>query len=323
MLIENPKTYTNHEVETIFFRPSFCGKSAEEMGVHVIYNMPMPTTVQVFANKGRVLEPFESGWSGSATTKQMQTTVAMNRVKAESSYSAEEYFSTVFEMITNSSDVNLGDLTGTELEKAETELFRKAIAAEVYATMWFGDENSEFSTYDTFNGFVPTLIRTAVDDGKNAHYEVVSENPEKSAVQIFRDAWDKASATVRSLASEGNLAFYVSSDIYDDYQFYLDDNGTNSAYIDMQSGRQKLCYHGIPVIEVPINTTNSDILGSFCILTDSRNLVLALNTASSPENEVRMWYNPDEMENRQRAVFLAGTTIVDLDLVSGFIVSSY
>ena len=111
--------------------------------------------------------------------------------------------------------------------------------------------------------------------------------------------------------------------MYDDYQFYLDENGTNSAYVDMHSGRQKLYYHGIPVIEVPITGANLDSLGSFCLLTDSRNLVLALNTASSPENEVRMWYNPDEMENRQRAVFLAGTAIVDLDLVSGYIVTSY
>ena len=247
----------------------------------------------------------------------------MNRVKAESSYSAEDYFSTVFELITNSSDVNLGDLTGTELEKAETELFRKAIAKEIYATMWFGDENGEFYSYDSFNGFLPTLIRTAVDNGTSTNYQIVQEKPAKTAVQIFRDAWDNASGTIRTLASEGNLAFYVSSDVYDDYQFYLDENGTNSAYVDMQSGRQKLYYHGIPVIEVPITGANLDSLGSFCLLTDSRNLVLALNTASSPENEVRMWYNPDEMENRQRAVFLAGTAIVDLDLVSGYIVTSY
>ena len=32
-----------------------------------------------------------------------------------------------------------------------------------------------------------------------------------------------------------------------------------------------------------------------------------------------MWYNPDEMENRQRVVFLAGTTIVDFALVSAYI----
>ena len=44
---------------------------------------------------------------------------------------------------------------------------------------------------------------------------------------------------------------------------------------------------------------------SFGMLTDRRNLVLAVNTADMPGNEVRMWYNPDEMENRQRAVFMA------------------
>lgn len=38
-----------------------------------------------------------------------------------------------------------------------------------------------------------------------------------------------------------------------------------------------------------------------------------------PENEVRMWYNPDEMENRQRAVFLAGTEILDERLLSACI----
>ena len=50
---------------------------------------------------------------------------------------------------------------------------------------------------------------------------------------------------------------------------------------------------------------------SFCLLTDRRNLVLAVNTADTPGNEVRMWYNPDEMENRQRAVFSAGCEVLD------------
>ena len=40
------------------------------------------------------------------------------------------------------------------------------------------------------------------------------------------------------------------------------------------------------------------------------------NTADMPGNEVRMWYNPDEMENRQRAVFMAGTQILDEALIS-------
>ena len=41
MIIENSKTYNVNEVENLFFRPSFCGKSAEELGVRVLYNMPI------------------------------------------------------------------------------------------------------------------------------------------------------------------------------------------------------------------------------------------------------------------------------------------
>ena len=46
------------------------------------------------------------------------------------------------------------------------------------------------------------------------------------------------------------------------------------------------------------------------------NLVLAVNTSDFPGNEVRMWYNPDLMENRQRAVFMAGCDVLDETLMT-------
>ena len=322
MLIENPKTYTGHEVETIFFRPTFCGKSAEELGVHVLYNMPMPTTVQVLTNKNNILRSFSSGWQGSTTSDKLQKTIPMSRVKAESAYSASDYFSMVFELITNSSDVNMGDLTGTELEKAETELFRKAIAEDIYATMWVGDTRNQFSEYTTFDGFITNLLRCLEESEAECRYTAESDIDNMAVSDILRGAWENASEALRSLASDGHLAFYVSSDIYDAYQFHLDENGSSNAYLDMQGGRQQLCYHGIPLVEVPLAKYSPNGIGSFCILTDRRNLVLALNTSALPENEVRMWYNPDAMENRQRAVFLAGTTVADVELVSGVIVNT-
>ena len=36
----------------------------------------------------------------------------------------------------------------------------------------------------------------------------------------------------------------------------------------------------------------------------------------TPGNEVRMWYNPDLMENRQRAVFMAGCDVLDETLMT-------
>ncbi len=52
------------------------------------------------------------------------------------------------------------------------------------------------------------------------------------------------------------------------------------------------------------------------MLVDKRNMVVAFNTADLPGAEVRMWYNPDEMENRQRAVFMIGCDFIDPNLVT-------
>ena len=64
MLIENPKTYKGTEAENIFFRPLFCGQSAKDLGIRVIYNLPIPTTVQLWSKPENVLQSFSSGWNG-------------------------------------------------------------------------------------------------------------------------------------------------------------------------------------------------------------------------------------------------------------------
>lgn len=127
--IENAKTYTGRDLETVFFRPMLSGPSAEELGIRILYNMPVPTTVQMWERSGDILQRYEtSGWTGGDPAAKRQKTIALSRVKAELGYSASDYFSTVYELVTNRADVNMEDLTGTELERAETELFRRAIA---------------------------------------------------------------------------------------------------------------------------------------------------------------------------------------------------
>lgn len=318
MLIENPKTYKGTEVETIFFRPSFCGKSAEDLGIRVLYNLPLPTTVQVWSKPDNVLQAFSSGWSGGSNATKLQKTIDMHKVKAETAFSADDYFSMVFEKITGSADVNMGDLTGTELEKAETELFRQAIAEGVRATMWLGDTDGEISSFKTFNGFFKAIQKIALNSESDTEY-VYEAMVNDSALDLMRNCWTNASPELRALRPEGNLVYLVSSDIYNTYIEELDSKVTDAAYRESIDGRSELFYHGIPVVEVPLGKYTQNYGSTFCILTDRRNLVLALNTADMPENEVRMWYNPDEMENRQRAVFLAGTEILDHNLIVAYI----
>jgi hypothetical protein len=291
----------------------FTGENAEQLGIRMLYNMPVPTTIQMWSPKSDILQEYESGWYGSTTSLKQQKTIELHKIKAEMGFSASDYFQQVYELITGRADVNLDDLTGTELEQAETEMFRAAIAESIRATMWIGDTSAE--TYNKFDGFLIKLIQNS--DVK--HVDMSAIMPDKStALDIFGSLWLAAPAELKAMKSDGNLAFLVTTDVYDAYEQYLDSCGSDAAYNDLNSGRRELSYHGIKIIDMGIShllpVTNIP-QRPIAMLTDRRNLVLAVNTADYPGSEVRMWYNPDEMQNRQRAIFMIGCEVLDESLV--------
>lgn len=152
--IENAKQYTGSELETVFFRPMLTGGSARELGVRILYNMPTPTYVQLWDGQRNILQKYaDAGWSGGAAAAKLEKKIDLQRVKAEMGFAAADYFAMVCEQVTAITDLHLDDLTGTELEKAETELFRRALAENIRATMWVGDTSAE-SGYNTFDGFL-------------------------------------------------------------------------------------------------------------------------------------------------------------------------
>ena len=323
-IIVNPKNYTGHELDTIFFRPLLSGPSAESLGIRILYNMPMPTVVQMWDHSGNVLSPFDeaSAWSGGTKTTHYQKTFPMSRVKAENAFSASDYFSTIFELITNRSDVNMEDLTGTELEVAETELFRRAIAESIRMNLWLGDKGGELETgYTSFDGLLK-IINERVKNGDfyYAKGDLDSQLSSYTVQEIFDLMIRKASPRLKGLYNEGEVAFFVSPIIYSLYESFLDNNFGTAAYTDTQTGRRTLMYHGFPVIEINLAPaiSSSKLSQNFCFFTDRRNLVMAVNTADSPGSEVRMWYNPAQMENRQRAVFAIGCEILDDELVCAY-----
>ncbi len=317
--IESAKSYTGNDLETIFFRPMLTGPSAQELGVRVLYNMPVPTTIQLWSGQSNILQKYTTnGWSGGNAAVKQQKTLNLNRVKAELGFSAADYFSLVFEKIASRSDVNMEDLTGTELEVAETELFRRSISESIRATMWVGD-TSKTSGFNTFDGFMKSVMEFVEgDDIVVEEYSASDLSSSDFATEIFDDLWMGSSDKLKDMKAEGQLAYFVTSDIYHLYEKYLDEKGVDSAYVDSINGRQGLMYHGIPVIDLHIGAylADTDYPESFCLLSDRRNLVMAVNTSDFPGTEIRMWYNPDEMENRQRAVFMAGCDILDEDLIS-------
>ncbi len=121
------------------------------------------------------------------------------------------------------------------------------------------------------------------------------------------------------MRAEGQLVFFVTTDVRDAYEESLEAADNEAAYHLRQTGPGSLMFKGIPVVDMKLNSYLPrcyDLGVSFILLTDRRNLALALNTGDFPGSEVRMWYNPDLMENRQRAIFMAGCDYLLPELVS-------
>ena len=317
-LIENLKSYTGTHLDTIFFRPMLTGDSAEDLGIRVLYNMPTPTVLHFWRGNNNVLKKLDgTGWKGGSPSNKFQKVMHLQRVKAECGYSASDYFSTVFELIASRADVNYEDLSGTELEEAETALFRASIAENIRATMWYGD-TSNSGGFNTFNGFLKQICDRMDNDIVSIGYVKGLGNGEW-AENLLKKMWERSNDKLRNLRSEDNLVFFVTSDVYNAYESSLDNVALEAAYLARQNGREKLFYRGIPVVDVRLSEyagMAGNLPKSFAILTDRRNLALAVNTNEFPGSEVRMWYNPDEMENRQRAVFTAGCDYLLPELIT-------
>lgn len=307
-LIENPKNYTGQELDAIFFRPSFTGENAQALGLRVIFNLPVNTTLNFWERRNNILQTYAKGWKGGDAAQKFQKKIELNKIKAEQGISPEDYFAMIYERIACDANVDMQDLSGTTLETAEVQLFREAIAEDVRNTMWIGDTAGEYSLYKAFDGFLKKA--KAIVEHK-VKLSAVTESNVKTALDSVLKA---APAVLTAMKSSGKLVFFVTSDVYNAYEAHLDSKGNSTAYREMIDGRPVLKYHGIELKEIHAEA-NLTAPESVIILTHKENLVLALNTKDMPEAEVRLWYNPDEMENRRRACFLAGTQILDENIV--------
>lgn len=308
-IIENAKNYTGTELDQIFIRPTFTGEDAKELGIRVMHNIPQNTTMNFFAKQTNILKEFATGWQGGEASKKYQKTIEMKKMKAEVGYQAEDYFATIFEKITNRSDVSMQDLTGTDLAKAEEELFRDAIKEDLRCAMWAGDTDATLSDYKTFDGFLKKAA--TYTDSKKVK---LSAPTASNIIASFKTVWNAASETLRAMKSKGNLCFFVTSDVYNALEEAYDGKTNSVAYQEMVNGRAVLRWHGIEVKEIHAESVLK-VAQSAILLSHKDNLVLAVNTTDMPSAGVRMWYNPDENENRQRAAFLASAEILDESLV--------
>ena len=319
-IITNPKNYSGEELTNIFFRPILKGTETGDLGIRVLYNMPTPTTLGFWGSTKDVLKSYTKGWQGGAGSEKFQKTLEMKKVKAEMSYSAADYFSMVYEKLACTADTNMTDLSGTELETAETEIFKNSIKESLRTTLWAGNTDRT-GAFNTFDGIIKRVILEVIS-GEITHLPITLMTTAGNAEKLMSSLWEGATPALRALKNEGNLVFFATSDVVDNYERSLYSGTNDSARLARMEGIDKLMFRGIPVEDMGVSDylpSMTEFPDSLIILTDRRNITLAINTRDLPGSEVAMWYNPDELENRQRATFLAAADI----LLPELLITSY
>lgn len=313
-IITEPKTYAGKDLETIFFRPAFSGKSLAELGVKVMLNTPVPVKMQLWKGAENVLKAYSTGFTGGNIATKYQKTISLEKIKAELSFDPTDYFQMVNELVTNSANVNLGDLQGTPLEKAETYLFREAIKNSIYITAWLGKKSRASGKYPTFDGWLQRLVTDSIA-GAGEETDIITLPPmtgTDAAETLFTSMFRNAATVLQD--RKNLLAFYVTNDVLFNYEDTLKSANLESSRTAMIDGVQRYMWNGIPII--PVNLTDyladaPDLPQSFALLSVKENLVIAVNTTMLPDGQVRMWYNEDEIENRQRAIFMMSAEYVE------------
>jgi hypothetical protein len=107
--------------------------------------------------------------------------------------------------------------------------------------------------------------------------------------------------------------YFVTDTIFNNYRATLEALGTEKSNTLIVDGVEFLSYRGIPLISMGIdNYLANDFISPYphrVLLTVPNNLGLVLN-GNNDDSEVRMWFNPDENVNRQRAQFEFGMDFI-------------
>ena len=258
---------------------------------------------------------FTADGTQSANTN---VTLTLDRLEVEHAQQAHQLFSHIKSQLLKKG-VNRADMTGTIFQEIVSEIVMQGIARDFSTLLWWGDKNNGSGTTALTNGVWKTLDLAVVATTITlATHRVVGVNAltNLEAMLALRN---------NELAAADNQVIYCSRAFADDYASRLRAAGTHvAAYADLQDGISNLRFNGVPLMVTPswdVDITNhhgalAAMAGASApdaaadtqaaIWTASGNITVGTDYEAQ---DVDMWYNKDEKENRFRMIYSMGVAI--------------
>lgn len=195
-------TWGGKENLDYFLRPMFIGKSPlETQGIRVIPNIQSAQKLNYFGVASKILKAYAKGFNAASGTTYTQRTINVYRLKAEAADDGLDFYQTVFEQGLRKDDWN--NLDATMLKNIVIEIYRNALASDIYRIFWLADPNKETVSSGVFTGTADVDYNMITDGGM--WYKLFADaSTTPTADQIFRYAvTDGAVAQVDTITLDG------------------------------------------------------------------------------------------------------------------------
>lgn len=208
--------YHGKENFEMIIRPRFMGTKPAEMGIRIIDTQGASSIkLNFFGKIAKILMPYVTGFQGGTLSPQKQKKLTVSEFKAENEYSKQDYKNMIYEQITNKGGVAQNDITGTDVFKAELEVFFSAVEADVFSVFWLGDTTKthiQAGTYpdgtayaagdvDKYYNVMDGILKQIMDD---VYQSYVSH-------QVRITGWNKTTYPVLYLAESGGTVYAYGS----------------------------------------------------------------------------------------------------------------
>ena len=245
-------------------------------------------------------------------------TLTLDRLEVEHAQQAHTLFSHIKSQLLKKG-ISRADMTGTIFMEIVSEIVLQGIKRDFSTLLWWGDKNNGSGTTLLTNGVWKILslavVATTISLAAN---QVVGTNAltNLEAMLVLRN---------NELAAADNQIIYCSRAFADNYTLQLRAAGTHvDAYRDLQNGISNLSFNGVPLKVIP--SWDIDIATHHAALAVMAG-VLAPDAAADTQaalwtaegnitvgtdfeaQDVDMWYNKDEKENRFRMLYSMGVAV--------------
>lgn len=315
--------FTQMDANKSIISPLFLGQEYMQY-FDVLPNIKGTTKVDHLGSLSKITKAFNAGaFSGDTAGTFTGVTISPARVEAELEFRADSLFGKVKGQLMRG-NYEFDNVDGTAVKAALIALIEQGIRSDFNRQVFLNDTGSASADYNVYDGVYEaakdggaTQLTTADITGQADGVALVAGQ----GVEIIKALYDNADA---ALLEQGNLVFFISGDIADDYMVTLEGTGYAAAgWGALKDGVPVLTWRGIPLVvrrdwDGSIASDFASIAG-VSVAAETHRAILTTQDAfivgtDFDETMMETWYSQDNKSYRFRVSYMCGVALADAKL---------